>query len=156
MSKKNGGKGKGADKAVVPEAKKEGRVPRFDGAEIGSTIERPFKDRVIKVQVKADGFHYEGNLYTSLSKIASDITGASTNGPLWFGLRGAIPGARRAEQKLQREAANKLKAEAKAKAAKEKAEAAVEKAKAKAKADTEAAAAALKKATAKQKEAVAA
>ena len=129
MSKKKGGKEKAAP---AVEEKKEGRVHRFDGAEIGKDIVRVYKEQTITVRVKEDGFHYAGAVYTSLSKIASDITGASTNGPLWFGLRGAIPGARRAEQKLKREAMMKARAEEKAEKAKARADEAVKKAKAKA------------------------
>ena len=39
------------------------------------------------VLVKADGFEYAGKKYTSLSKIANDITGKIWNGWIFFGLK---------------------------------------------------------------------
>lgn len=39
------------------------------------------------VLVKADGFEYAGKSYTSLSKIANDITGKNWNGWVFFGLK---------------------------------------------------------------------
>jgi hypothetical protein len=35
----------------------------------------------------ADGFAYDGEKYTSLSEIATEITGTKWNGPRFFGLR---------------------------------------------------------------------
>lgn len=67
--------------------KESGRQPKLEGLKPGSTLKRDYKGKTIEVQVKSDGFHFKGQRYTSLSKIASDITDASTNGPLWFGLR---------------------------------------------------------------------
>ena len=39
------------------------------------------------VLVKADGFEYEDRLYSSLSKIANEITGKNWNGWVFFGLK---------------------------------------------------------------------
>lgn len=39
------------------------------------------------VLVKAEGFEYAGKHYTSLSKIANDITGKNWNGWVFFGLK---------------------------------------------------------------------
>lgn len=39
------------------------------------------------VLVKAEGFEYAGKNYTSLSKIANDITGKNWNGWVFFGLK---------------------------------------------------------------------
>ena len=39
------------------------------------------------VLVKAEGFEYEGKAYSSLSKIANDITRSRWNGWLFFGLK---------------------------------------------------------------------
>lgn len=67
-----------------------GREPQFmDGAKPGMTIEKEYHGKKIVVKVKADGFHWNGERYTSLSKIASTVTDNSTNGPLFFGLRRA-------------------------------------------------------------------
>jgi len=73
-----------------PKVKKSGRVPRFqDGARPGDTLTKMHGETKVVVKVLADGFHYNGNRYTSLSKIGGEITGCSTNGPLFFGLRAA-------------------------------------------------------------------
>jgi hypothetical protein len=37
--------------------------------------------------VMADGFAHDGRTYSSLSEIASEITGTKWNGPRFFGLR---------------------------------------------------------------------
>lgn len=39
------------------------------------------------VLVKAEGFEYQGQIYSSLSKIANDITGKRWNGWVFFGLK---------------------------------------------------------------------
>jgi hypothetical protein len=39
--------------------------------------------------VMADGFAYDGRKFTSLSEIATEITGTRWNGPRFFGLRSA-------------------------------------------------------------------
>ena len=83
-----------------------GRQPRLEGLKAGTVLVRPFKGTDIKVKVTAAGFIpsntgnkvLDGETFTSLSKIAGTIMGASTNGPLWFGLRRAAetPAAPRA------------------------------------------------------------
>ena len=65
-----------------------GRTPRFEtGAQPGNTLKREYHGKIYTVRVVKEGFHYNGETYTSLSKIAGSITAQSTNGPLWFGLR---------------------------------------------------------------------
>ena len=43
--------------------------------------------------VLADGFAYEGNVYSNLSEIAVLITGTKWNGPRFFGLRSKTQGS---------------------------------------------------------------
>lgn len=53
----------------------------------GSELIREWKGKVHRVVVKPDGYAYDGNTYTNLSEIASQITGTNWNGPRFFGLR---------------------------------------------------------------------
>ena len=52
----------------------------------GSLIVRKYKDRTLVVKVLDSGFEFEGRRFTSLSAIASEITGARWNGFAFFGL----------------------------------------------------------------------
>jgi len=53
----------------------------------GSELVRTWNRRTYRVMVLEDGFAYEGRSYSSLSEIASEITGTKWNGPRFFGLR---------------------------------------------------------------------
>lgn len=53
----------------------------------GTVLTREWKGRVHTVQVKPDGYIYNGQHYKGLSKIAREITGTRWSGPLFFGLR---------------------------------------------------------------------
>ena len=46
-----------------------------------------WKRKTYRVMVMADGFAHDGRTFTSLSEIASEITGTRWNGPRFFGLR---------------------------------------------------------------------
>jgi len=89
------------------EVKESGREPSFHGQKVGSTITREYKGKTLKVLVKADGFHLGGVRYTSLSKLASEQTGNSTNGPLWFGLRAEAKPAKKSSKKAAKAKAPK-------------------------------------------------
>jgi hypothetical protein len=52
----------------------------------GTTLERQYKDAVVRVKVLADGFEFEGRRYRSLSAIAREVTGTIWNGMLFFNL----------------------------------------------------------------------
>src|SRR5262245_45136158 len=52
----------------------------------GTTLTRPYKGRTIVVEVREDGFEYDGALYGSLSAVAKAVTGSHWNGHLFFGL----------------------------------------------------------------------
>lgn len=60
------------------------RDPRLPAP--GTTIEKAFKGTLVKVLVQEGTFEYEGRVYKSLSKIAAEITGGSTNGFAFFKL----------------------------------------------------------------------
>src|SRR5713101_1270524 len=53
----------------------------------GSELARTWKGKTYRVMVMADGFAFDGETFTSLSEIASEITGTKWNGPRFFGLR---------------------------------------------------------------------
>lgn len=53
----------------------------------GTRLVRRWKGKEHVVMVKTEGFEYNGQNYTSLSKIANDITGSRWNGWVFFGLR---------------------------------------------------------------------
>ena len=53
----------------------------------GTVLTREWKGRIHTVQVKTEGYQYQGRFYKGLSKIAREITGTRWSGPLFFGLR---------------------------------------------------------------------
>jgi hypothetical protein len=53
----------------------------------GAVLERAWNGRRYRVMVLAEGYAFEGKTFTSLSEIASQITGTRWNGPRFFGLR---------------------------------------------------------------------
>jgi hypothetical protein len=52
----------------------------------GAMISRDYKGRRISVDVRENGFEYDGKIYKSLSSIAREVTGTKWNGFLFFGL----------------------------------------------------------------------
>jgi hypothetical protein len=52
----------------------------------GTILSRDYKGRRISVDVRENGFEYQGKLYKSLSSIAREVTGTKWNGFLFFGL----------------------------------------------------------------------
>ena len=53
----------------------------------GAVLTRRYKDRLLEVEVLAEGFEFEGCVYRTLSAVAKVVTGAHWNGHLFFGLR---------------------------------------------------------------------
>ncbi len=53
---------------------------------VGTTLVRNWRDQEIRVEVRANGFEWDGTLYRSLSAVAKAITGSTWNGRLFFGL----------------------------------------------------------------------
>jgi hypothetical protein len=53
---------------------------------VGTTLTREWHGQQIRVEVRTDGFEWNGVLYKSLSACAKSITGAAWNGRLFFGL----------------------------------------------------------------------
>jgi hypothetical protein len=50
----------------------------------GTILARPYKGRILQVQVLSDGFAFEGHVYPSLSAVAKAATGSHCNGYLFF------------------------------------------------------------------------
>jgi hypothetical protein len=70
-------------------AKPSGRLELPRRIKPGSELVRTWNKRTYRVMVMADGFAYDGKKFTSLSEIATEITGTRWNGPRFFGLRSA-------------------------------------------------------------------
>jgi hypothetical protein len=68
-------------------AKPNGRLELPRRIKPGCELVRTWNSRTYRVMVLEDGFAYEGRTYSSLSEIASEITGTNWNGPRFFGLR---------------------------------------------------------------------
>lgn len=54
---------------------------------VGAKLRRDWQGRVVEVEVRANGFRWEGQVYPSLSAAAAAIAGTRWNGPRFFGLR---------------------------------------------------------------------
>jgi hypothetical protein len=52
----------------------------------GTVLSRDYKGRRISVEVRENGFEFDGKIYKSLSAIARAVTGTRWNGFLFFGL----------------------------------------------------------------------
>jgi len=77
-------------------ASQNGREPDRRLPLAGALLTRKWKGRTVLVEVLAKGFRYENRQYSSLSAIASAITGTRWNGLAFFGL--TRPVRRRKEQ----------------------------------------------------------
>ncbi|MGV3483334.1 MAG: DUF2924 domain-containing protein [Planctomycetaceae bacterium] len=53
----------------------------------GTTLQRDYKGRAVRVTVLPDGFEHEGERYKSLTAVAKAVTGKHWNGHHFFGLR---------------------------------------------------------------------
>lgn len=78
-------------------AKPNGRIELPRRIKLGSELVRTWNRRTYRVMVMEDGFVYDGKTFTSLSEIATTITGTKWNGPRFFGLRASPASADRAE-----------------------------------------------------------
>jgi len=68
-------------------AKPNGKIVLPRRIKPGSVLVREWKGKCHRVMVLADGFAYDGEIYSNLSEIAGFITGTRWNGPRFFGLR---------------------------------------------------------------------
>jgi len=66
------------------------KPPRLDGdtgPQTGTKLIRSWHGEVHEVIATGSGYEYRGQTYSSLSKIARNITGTRWSGPLFFGVR---------------------------------------------------------------------
>jgi hypothetical protein len=68
-------------------AKPNGRLELPQKIKPGSELVRTWQGRTYRVVALAEGFAHNGKTFSSLSEIASAITGTKWNGPRFFGLR---------------------------------------------------------------------
>ena len=63
-------------------------VPRTDANTpiVGTVLSRAWRGQELRVQVRENGFEWNGVVYRSLSAVAKAITGTTWNGRLFFGL----------------------------------------------------------------------
>lgn len=54
----------------------------------GTRLVRGWHGRTVNVLVTADGFEFDGHQYSSLTRIAHEVTGTRWSGPRFFGLKG--------------------------------------------------------------------
>jgi hypothetical protein len=62
-------------------------IPSAPHIRPGTRLVREWRDQVHLVNVKPNGYEYQGARYRSLSEIARLITGTRWSGPLFFGIR---------------------------------------------------------------------
>ena len=80
----------GLDRDTRRKLKRRQRL-RAEGLElgIGTTLQREWRGRIVRVLVEEYGFRHGGQLFKSLSATATAIAGTRWNGPRFFGLRSA-------------------------------------------------------------------
>jgi Protein of unknown function (DUF2924) len=57
------------------------------GPELGTRLVRSWRGELHEVLVTGESYEYRGQQYSSLSKIANEITGAHWSGPAFFGIK---------------------------------------------------------------------
>lgn len=72
------------------ESRKRSRPDSSPTMDTGSRLIRSWHGEVYEVSVTAAGFEYRGRQYSSLSRIAGEITGTRWSGPLFFGAKKAV------------------------------------------------------------------
>lgn len=78
----------GLDRATRRKLQRNGRVIA-EGLDlgVGTKLKREWQGQVEEVLIERHGFSWKGELYPSLSAVATAITGTRWNGPRFFGLR---------------------------------------------------------------------
>ena len=77
------------DRPIEPVAGNRDRPPQDGRLPLpGTMLSRQWKGQTILVEVLAEGFRFDNRYYTSLSAIASAVTGTRWNGLAFFGLTG--------------------------------------------------------------------
>jgi hypothetical protein len=68
----------------------------------GALLTRKWKERTVLVEVLANGFRYEHRHYSSLSAIATAVTGTRWNGLAFFGLTHPARGERKEQRRAKK------------------------------------------------------
>lgn len=73
---------------LIIELGKNKKIERKTDLMPGTVLTREYQGHEYRVMATADGqFEYDGRLYSSLSRIAREITGTAWSGPVFFGLK---------------------------------------------------------------------
>jgi hypothetical protein len=91
----------GGDRIHTP-AGRNGREPDRRLPLPGTLLTRKWKGRTALVEVLAKGFRYENRQYSSLSAIATAITGTRWNGLAFFGLTRPAPRERKEQTRAKK------------------------------------------------------
>lgn len=77
-------------KAVVVPTKPTGPVATSDPRlpPVGTVLTRKYRGTAIRVEVRDDGFVWDGRVFGSLSALAKEVTGSHCNGFAFFHLTG--------------------------------------------------------------------
>jgi Protein of unknown function (DUF2924) len=73
-------------RVVLPRAPRVPLPPSTTLPKAGTVLTRVYKGVTLEVQVRDDGFEWQGRRFASLSAVAQAITGAHWNGRRFFGL----------------------------------------------------------------------
>ena len=65
---------------------------------MGTRLSREYDCEPHEVLVVREGFEYQGETYTSLTKVAKVITGTAWSGPAFFGLKKATQNKNKEEE----------------------------------------------------------
>lgn len=78
----------GIDRGTRRKLKRKGAI-EAEGLDlgVGTTLTREWQGQTYTILIEEAGFRWEGQLYASLSAVATAITGTRWNGPKFFGLR---------------------------------------------------------------------
>lgn len=83
-----GGLAPATRRALRQSLEKDAASPPARAIAPGARLVREWHGRTYEVEVIENGFRWRGETWTSLSKIAREITGANWSGPRFFGLTG--------------------------------------------------------------------
>ena len=73
---------------LIIELGKNKKIERKTDLMPGTVLTREYQGHEYRVMANVDGqFEYDGRLYSSLSRIAREITGTAWSGPVFFGLK---------------------------------------------------------------------
>lgn len=86
----DGGKGHAQSSADRNRRQRDRRLPSP-----GTVLTREWRDRTLVVEVLAEGFRHEDQIYSSLSSLAMAVTGTRWNGLAFFGLTRRIRTSRK-------------------------------------------------------------